>query len=97
MTRPTHAMLGSLSFQHGDCAAAIEHFERSLPLVQKSEEAQRELGSCLFSQGDHRKAEETFRRIAEQDPSEKNLLATRGGANGSRRISMPPSTPCSRC
>jgi tetratricopeptide (TPR) repeat protein len=70
----THAMLGSLSFQHGDCAAAIEHFERSLPLVQKSEEAQRELGSCLFSQGDHPKAEETFRRIAEQDPSEKNLL-----------------------
>ncbi len=69
-----HAMLGSLSFQHGDCAAAIEHFERSLSLVQKSEEAQRELGSCLFSQGDHPKAEETFRRIAEQNPSEKNLL-----------------------
>jgi tetratricopeptide (TPR) repeat protein len=70
----SHAMLGSLSFQHGDCPRAIEHFERSLPLVQRSVEAQRELGSCLFSQGDHRKAEETFRRIAEQDPSEKNLL-----------------------
>jgi tetratricopeptide (TPR) repeat protein len=70
----THAMLGSLSFQHGDCAAAIEHFERSLSLAQKSEEAQRELGSCLFSQGDHPKAEETFRRIAEQDPSEKNVV-----------------------
>jgi tetratricopeptide (TPR) repeat protein len=70
----SHAMLGSLSFQHGDCAAAIEHFERSLPLVQRSGEAQREFGSCLFSQGDHRKAEETFRRIAEQNPSEKNLL-----------------------
>ena len=78
MQRPddqtSHAMLGSLSFQHGDCAAAIEHFERSLPLVQRSVEAQREFGSCLFSQGDHRKAEEAFRRIAEQDPSEKNLL-----------------------
>jgi len=70
----SHAMLGSLSFQHGDCAAAIEHFERSLSLVQRSGEAQREFGSCLFSQGDHRKAEETFRRIAEQNPSEKNLL-----------------------
>ena len=70
----SHAMLGSLSFQHGDCASAIEHFERSLPLVQRSVEAQREFGSCLFSQGDHRKAEETFRRIAEQNPSEKNLL-----------------------
>jgi predicted Zn-dependent protease len=69
----THAMLGSLSFQHGDCAAAIDHFERSLSLVQKSEEAQRELGSCLFSQGDHSKSEETFRRIAEQDPSERNV------------------------
>jgi tetratricopeptide (TPR) repeat protein len=72
--RTSHAMLGSLSFQHGDCAAAIEHFEQSLPLVHKSVEAQREFGSCLFSQGDHRKAEETFRRIAEQDPTEKNLL-----------------------
>jgi tetratricopeptide (TPR) repeat protein len=70
----SHAMLGSLSFQQGDCSAAIEHFERSLPLVQRSVEAQREFGSCLFSQGDHRQAEETFRRIAEQDPSEKNLL-----------------------
>jgi tetratricopeptide (TPR) repeat protein len=70
----THAMLGSLSFQHGDCAAAIEHFERSLSLVRKSEEAQRELGSCLFSQGDHGKAEETFRRLAEQHPNEKNVL-----------------------
>jgi tetratricopeptide (TPR) repeat protein len=70
----SHAMLGSLSFQHGDCPAAIEHFERSLPLVQKSVEAQRELGACLFSQGEHRKAVETFHRIAELDPSEKNLL-----------------------
>jgi tetratricopeptide (TPR) repeat protein len=70
----SHAMLGSLSFRHGDCVAAVEHFEQSLPLVLKSVEAQRELGFCLFSQGDHRKAEETFRRIAEQDPTEKNLL-----------------------
>src|ERR1700722_16592513 len=70
----THAMLGSVSFQRGDCSAAIEHFERSLALVQKSEEAQREFGSCLFSQGDPQKAEEIFRHIAEQNPSEKNLL-----------------------
>ena len=70
----SHAMLGSLSFQHGDCAGAIEHFERSLPLVEKSVEAQRELGSCLFSQGEQQKAVEVFQRIAQQDPSEKNLL-----------------------
>jgi tetratricopeptide (TPR) repeat protein len=70
----SHAMLGSLSFQHGDCAGAIEHFERSLPLVEKSVEAQREMGSCLFSQGEQQKAVEVFQRIAQQDPSEKNLL-----------------------
>jgi tetratricopeptide (TPR) repeat protein len=70
----SHAMLGSLSFQQGDCSAAIEHFDHSMPLVQKSEEAQRELGSCLFSQDEHEKAKEIFRRIAEHDPSEKNLL-----------------------
>jgi tetratricopeptide (TPR) repeat protein len=69
----THAMLGSLAFQHHDCHAAIEHFERSPALVEKSVEAQRELGSCEFYAGDHRRAEETFRQIARQDPSEKNL------------------------
>ena len=70
----SHAMLGTLSFQHGDCSAAIEHFGHSPALVQKSVEAQRELGACLFSQGEHQKAEEVFRGIAERDPSEKNLL-----------------------
>ena len=70
----SHAMLGTLSFQHGDCSAAIEHFGHSPALVQKSVEAQRELGACLFSQGQHQKAEEVFQRIAEQDSSEKNLL-----------------------
>ena len=70
----SHAMLGTLSFQHGDCPAAIDHFDHSLALVQKSIEAQRELGACLWAQGEHQKAEEAFRRIAEQDPNEKNLL-----------------------
>jgi tetratricopeptide (TPR) repeat protein len=70
----SRAMLGSLSFQHGDCPAAIDHFEHSLALVQKSTEAQRELGACLWAQGEHQKAEEAFRRIAEQDPKDKNLL-----------------------
>jgi tetratricopeptide (TPR) repeat protein len=70
----SHAMLGTLSFQRGDCSAAIEHFELSPALVEKSVEAQRELGACLWAQGEHQKAEQVFRRIAEQDPSEKNLL-----------------------
>jgi predicted Zn-dependent protease len=47
----SHAMLGSLSFQHGDCPAAIDHFDHSLALVQKSVEAQRELGACLLGAG----------------------------------------------
>jgi tetratricopeptide (TPR) repeat protein len=70
----SHAMLGTLSFQQGDCPAAIDHFDHSLALVEKSVEAQRELGACLWAQGEHQKAEETFRRIAEQDSNEKNLL-----------------------
>jgi tetratricopeptide (TPR) repeat protein len=70
----SHAMLGTLSFQHGDCPAAIDHFDHSLALVQKSIEAQRELGACLWAQGEHQKAEEAFRRIAEQDPNGNNLL-----------------------
>jgi tetratricopeptide (TPR) repeat protein len=70
----SHAMLGTLSFQHGDCPAAIDHFDHSPALVQKSVEAQRELGACLWAQGEHQKAEEAFRRIAEQEPNEKNLL-----------------------
>jgi tetratricopeptide (TPR) repeat protein len=70
----SHAMLGTLSFQRGNCSAAIDHFDHSLALVQKSVEAQRELGACLWAQGEHQKAEEAFRHIAEQDPNEKNLL-----------------------
>jgi len=70
----SHAMLGTLSFQHGDCSAAIDHFDHSLSLVEKSIEAQRELGACLWAQGEHQKAEEAFRLIAEQDPNEKNVL-----------------------
>jgi tetratricopeptide (TPR) repeat protein len=70
----SHAMYGSLSFQHGDCHAAIEHFERSPSLVEKSAEAQRERGACLFAEGEQDKALEAFQRIAQQDPSEKNLL-----------------------
>jgi tetratricopeptide (TPR) repeat protein len=70
----SHAMLGTLSFQRGDCPVAIDHFNHSLALVQKSIEAQRELGACLWAQGDHQKAEEAFRHLAEQDHNEKNLL-----------------------
>jgi tetratricopeptide (TPR) repeat protein len=70
----SHAMLGTLSFQHGDCPAAIDHFDHSPALVQRSAEAQRELGACLWAEGEHQKAEEAFRRIAEQVPNEKNLL-----------------------
>ena len=71
----SHAMLGSLSFQHGDCAAAVQHFEKSLDLIQHSEEAQREYGSCLFTQGDESKAQQVFQQIVTQNPTETNTLA----------------------
>jgi tetratricopeptide (TPR) repeat protein len=71
----SHAMLGSLSFQHGDCAEAVQHFEKSLALIRHSEEAQREYGSCLFTQGDQRKAQEVFQQIVTENPSETNILA----------------------
>jgi tetratricopeptide (TPR) repeat protein len=70
----SHAMYGTLSFQHGDCPAAIEHFEQSLSLVEKSTEAQRERAACLFAQGDQAKAVEAFQHLTQQDPNEKNLL-----------------------
>jgi tetratricopeptide (TPR) repeat protein len=70
----THAMLGALSFQHGDCAAAIDHFSKSSDLIQHSEEAQREYASCLFTQDEPQKALDIFQQIAERGPSETNIL-----------------------
>jgi tetratricopeptide (TPR) repeat protein len=71
----THAMLGALSFQHGDCAAAITHFAKSSDLIQHSEEAQREYASCLFTQDEPQKALAIFQQIAAQDPSETNVMS----------------------
>ena len=69
-----HAMLGSLSFQRDDCAAAIKHFEAGLSLIEQNEEAEREYGSCLFVSGEQAKAEQIFQRMAERDPKEANML-----------------------
>lgn len=70
----SHAMLGALSFQRGDCADAVQHFEESLALIRQSDEAQREYGSCLFAQGDQVKAEDVFRQIVDRNPGEADTL-----------------------
>jgi tetratricopeptide (TPR) repeat protein len=71
----THAMLGALDFRKRDCAGAVHHFEMSLPLVERSPEAQREYGACLFLEGQQAKSEEILERLANNQPDEKNTMA----------------------
>ncbi|GGH13849.1 peptide transporter [Silvibacterium dinghuense] len=70
----THAMLGALDFQHGNCAAAITHFAKSSALIEHSEEAQREYAACLFTEDQPQQAIELFQQLATQDASETNLV-----------------------
>lgn len=71
----THAMLGAVDFRKKDCAGAVHHFEMSLPLVERSGEAQREYGACLFLEGQQAKSEEILLHLAKDKPDENNTLA----------------------
>lgn len=46
--KTSRAMLAELALKRGDCAAAVEDFERSEPLVDSQTSALREYGSCLL-------------------------------------------------
>ena len=44
----SHAMLAVLAYKQGDCAAAVEHFEKSGPLMSSQPAAMQEHAGCLL-------------------------------------------------
>lgn len=46
--KTSHGMLAELAFKRGDCAAAVQEFERSEPLVDSQAASLQEYGSCLL-------------------------------------------------
>jgi len=44
----THAMLAALAYKKHDCAAAVEHFQKSAPVLSQQPTALEEYGACLM-------------------------------------------------
>jgi tetratricopeptide (TPR) repeat protein len=44
----THAMLAALAYKKHDCAAAVEHFQKSAPVLSSQPTALEEYGACLM-------------------------------------------------
>src|ERR1700691_6802404 len=44
----THAMLAALAYKKHDCAAAVEHFQKSAPVLSAQPTALEEYGACLI-------------------------------------------------
>lgn len=65
-----HAMLGALTFERGDCEAAVSHFEKSESEVGQNAKALAQFGYCLISTNRSEKATGIFRRILLLQPSD---------------------------
>jgi tetratricopeptide (TPR) repeat protein len=64
----THAMLAALSYKQHDCAAAVEHFAQSAPVISSQPAALAEYGSCLMDLQRARDAVPVFQQIVTQFP-----------------------------
>jgi tetratricopeptide (TPR) repeat protein len=45
----THAMLAALAYKKHDCAVAVEHFQKSAPMLSSQPAALEEYGACLLN------------------------------------------------
>lgn len=59
----SHAMLATLAYKDGDCATAVEHFERSGSLLASQPSALQEYGACLVSLKQAEKAIAVFQQL----------------------------------
>jgi tetratricopeptide (TPR) repeat protein len=59
----SHGMLAVLLCKHGDCAAALPHFEQSGPLLDSQPAALRQYGTCLVRLKQLEKAISVFDRL----------------------------------
>ena len=75
----SHAMLAVLSYKHGDCPAAVDHFEHSKPLLQSQPGALQAYGACLLKLNQTDKAIPVYEEILRSnpdDPRARRALAT---------------------
>jgi tetratricopeptide (TPR) repeat protein len=66
----SHAMLAVLAYKTGDCAAAVEHFSRSGPLLESQPGTLQDYGVCLLRLREADKAIPVFQRIMTSHPDD---------------------------
>jgi tetratricopeptide (TPR) repeat protein len=74
-----HGMLAVLEYQHGDCVAAVPHFEKAISLFASRPEALHAYAACLVKQKRFQEAAEVLQRslaLNPQDPQERRVLAS---------------------
>jgi len=65
-----HAMLAALSYKKHDCAAAVEHFQKSGPVLSSQPAALQEYGACLMDLQKPDEALPVFEQILTLMPSD---------------------------
>jgi tetratricopeptide (TPR) repeat protein len=81
----SHAMLGVLAYEKGECAAAVEHFAKSGTLLDTQSGALQEFGACLWKLKRTGEAVVVFQKLVNSNPGEERArrsLATLQLATG---------------
>jgi tetratricopeptide (TPR) repeat protein len=66
----THAMLAALAYKKHDCVAAVEHFQKSGPVLSSQPTALEEFGACLMDLQKPEEAVPVFQQILALQPSD---------------------------
>lgn len=66
----SHAMLGALAFRQGECAAAVEHFERGRAVVNRTPAALKQFGLCLAQLQRNDQAKTVFVDLVDMTPDD---------------------------
>jgi tetratricopeptide (TPR) repeat protein len=77
--RTSHGMLAVLQYQQGNCATAIDHFERAAPLFDSQLPALHAYGTCLVKLKHYDKAADVFERglsLNPDDSREREVVAS---------------------
>jgi tetratricopeptide (TPR) repeat protein len=69
----THAMLAALAYKKHDCAAAVEHFQKSAPVLSSQPTALEEYGACLLDLQKPEEAVPVFEQILTLLPNDPHL------------------------
>ncbi len=70
----SHAMLASIAFKHGDCAAAESDFKKSESLIESQVPALEQRAACLVALGKPNNAIPVLQRLASLEPGNERAL-----------------------